>query len=208
VVERIRISNLVLDRIGESVLFMTHFFDSVRMDSLFGEGPSPKGNPEMDRTIRPPPGVGTPTFRDVQLSGLTVGAAPRVATIEGLPERFISGITISDVVAPHVKAGIVLQRAARVRVAGLSLGRVDWPAVAARDVERLEVSRLTVDEPSARAPLIELQNVAGAFIHGCDVPRRVPEFVRLHGAANRDITLASNNEPPAHTDSRDVRRAP
>jgi polygalacturonase len=194
VVERIRVSNLVLDRIGESVLFMTHFFDSLRMDSLFGEGPSPKNNPELDRTIRPPAGVGTPTFRDIQLSGLTVGAAPRIATIEGLPERFISGITISDVVAPHVKAGIVLQRAARVRVAGLSLGRIDWPAVAARDVERLEVSRLTVDEPSARVPPIELQNVAGAFIHGCDVPRRGPELVRLHGA-NRDVTLVSNNEP-------------
>ena len=35
----IRAANLVLDRIGEAALFMTHFFDSVRMDNLFGEAP-------------------------------------------------------------------------------------------------------------------------------------------------------------------------
>jgi hypothetical protein len=196
VVQGIRASNLVLDHIGESALFMTHFFDSVRMDNLFGEGPSPKGNPELDRSIKPRPDEGTPTFQNISLSGLTLGDVPRIATIEGLPERFITGVTITDVSAPRARAGISLQRVSRVRISGLDLGRTEGPAVAARDVERLEIHRLTA-EPAARSPVIELQNVDGAFIHGCDVAQRGPDarFVQLHGQRNRGIRLSGNNEP-------------
>jgi hypothetical protein len=193
IVERIRISNLVLDHIGDAALFMTHFFDSVRMDNLFGESPSPANNPELDRSIKPRPDEGTPTFRDVALGGLTLGDVPRIATIEGLPERFIHGVSITDVVAHRARAGLSLQRVSQVRISNLSVGPTEWPAVAARDVERLEIHRLCA-ETSVKGPLVELQNVAGAFIHGCDVAQSGNRFVQLHGS-NRQIRLAGNNEP-------------
>jgi polygalacturonase len=192
VVERIRVSASTIDKVAESVLMVSHFFDSVRMDGLFGEGPSPDGNPETDRSLRPRPDHTTPSFRDLEFSGLTVGEARDLAVIEGLPERFISRVKIQDVIARQVKSGLTCARAADVTVANVSLHDLQQPAVAARDVERLEIFRLRCPLTVARAPLIHLDNVSGALIHGCDVAQEAARFVALRGLANHGVTVQGN----------------
>jgi hypothetical protein len=72
----------------------------------------------------------------------------------------------------------------------------EWSPVTARHAQRLEVHRLRC-AAAAKAPAVLLQNVAGAFIHGCDAPTAI-ELVRLEGEDNRQVTIADNNGPASH----------
>jgi polygalacturonase len=194
VVERVRMSNLLFDKIEEIALLITHFYDSVRMDSLFGER-SKTGNPETDRTLVRPVDEGTPTFRDIEFSSLTVGAAPVLAVVEGLPERFIRGLVIRDVTAPAVKSGVLIARAADVTISRVRMNPVDGPAVAAREVEGLQVEGLSCPRPSPKVPIVRLEDASGVFIHGNDIGAGATEFVRTEGQRNRRLNVTGNNLP-------------
>jgi hypothetical protein len=191
-VERIRASNLVFEQLKHAAIKLSNYFDSVRLEGSFSTKP-PSGNPETDRSVVRPIEEGTPTFKDFEFTGLVVGEVPDVAIIEGLPERFIHGVRLQDVSAPRSAAGVSCTRATDVSVGNLRVGPLEHAAVAAHDVERLEVYRLAAAAPSASSALIELENVAGAFVHGCDVPTTDDKFVRQQGTRNRAVHLVGNN---------------
>jgi polygalacturonase len=194
IIERIRVNNLVMDQLAGPAIVVTNFFDSVRLDFGYYQGKvPPKITHETDRTLKPPVGEGTPTIRELEFSGLTLGDVSEVAVIEGLPERYIQGLSIRDVAAGRPKAGVSCTRASEVSLSGITVNPVEAPAVSARDVERLEVHRLRCGRPEARAPLVQLENVVGAFIHGCDVSHEGESFVRQKGDRNRGVVVASNN---------------
>jgi polygalacturonase len=189
VVERIRASNLVIGKVDEAALLVSHFYDSVRMGSFFGEGPSPKGNPETDRELKLPAGEGTPTFRDLVFSGISLGECADVAVVEGLPERFIESVTFDHVEAKQAGGGISFRRARDVTIEAFTVDPREGAAVAARDVEGLEVYRLKSRRPATRTPLVQLDAVAGALVHGCQVPRTGGAFVQQQGTRNRDVDV-------------------
>jgi polygalacturonase len=197
VVERIRVHNLVMDGIESSAIVVSTFFDSVRLMGLFGEGPSPKGNPETDRTIALPVNEGTPTLRDLSFSGLHIGAAAGVAVVEGLPERHVEGVSFRDVHVRTTKAGILCSRADDVSVEGLAINPGEGPAVSARHVRRLEVQGLRCVRGNPRVPLVVLAGVQDAFLHGCHVSQPGVELLRLEGSANGDVVTAANKLAPA-----------
>jgi hypothetical protein len=194
VVERIRAANLVLDHLVSTGIRISNYFDSVRMS----DGQAVKqttGNPETDRVMSRPVVEGTPTFRDLEFSGVTMGVVPEVAIIEGLPERYIRGVRLQDVAAPRARRGISCLRVNDLSISNLRVGPLEGPAVIARDVERLEVHRLSVTAATGTAQaLVDLQDVSGAFIHGCDVPSTGLQFVRQQGK-NRSIHVVGNNAP-------------
>jgi polygalacturonase len=192
VVERVRMSNLLFDKLDDTALMITHFYDSVRMDSLFGD-PTTTGNPETDRAMTVAPNEGTPTFRSLDFSGLTLGAVPTVAVIEGLPERPISGLGIRDVSAPEAEAGVLMARTAEVHIAGLRMNPTKGPAVAAREVQRLHIEGLSCPRPGAKVPIVRLEKANGVFVHGCDIGPGAADFVRSEGTANRDVVVTGNN---------------
>jgi polygalacturonase len=196
VVERVRMSNLMFDKIDDAALVVSHFYDSVRMDALFGDRAA-SDNPETDRTRKLPLGEGTPTLQDIDFSDLTVGGSPRLAlaVIEGLPERYIRGLSIRDLVAPQARAGVLLARAAQAHIAGLRMNPTDGPAIAARDVERLHIQGLICPKPGPKVPIIRLESAAGVFVHGCEIGPGATEFVRAEGKANRDLDVSGNNLP-------------
>jgi polygalacturonase len=193
VIQRIRCTNLIIDRATDAAVRVSHFWDSVRMEGRFGEGTSTSTNPEVDRSSKPAPTEATPEIRDIEFSGLTIGDTTDVAIIEGLPERFIHGVTLRDVNAPRARAGVSARRVADLVISGLQLNPAEAPAVAARDIERLEVHRLKSSRPLAKLPLLRLENVAGAAIRDCDVVDGGGGFVKQEGAANRGVVLAGNN---------------
>ena len=195
VVERVRMSNLILDKIDDAALMISHFYDSVRMDSLFGDATA-TGNPETDRTMKVPIGEGTPSFRDLDFSGLSLGAVPTVAVVEGLPERHIQGLVIRDVTAPEARTGVICARTTEMQVKGLRMNPTEGPAVAAREVERMNIEGLICPRPGNRSPIVRLEAASGVFVHGCDIGPGAPEFVRAEGTRNRDITVTGNNLPP------------
>jgi hypothetical protein len=171
-------------------LYFTHFYDSVKMDSFFAQRSDKTGNPETDRTMRMPIDEGTPTFREFDFCGLTFGAVPMLGLIEGLPERPIRGVRIRDVSAADAGTGLAIRRAAEVSVTGLFTGPAVGPAISAREVERLRVEGLVCTRPDERAAIV-LEDVAGAFVHGCDVRDR--PLCDARGNQNRDLNVSGNN---------------
>src|SRR6185436_3991421 len=69
VVERIRLTGLVMDRIERMAVKISHFFDSIRMEGRYGLNPSiGRRNPETTRSRSAPVDVTTPAYRDFEIS--------------------------------------------------------------------------------------------------------------------------------------------
>jgi hypothetical protein len=196
VVERVRVSNVVMDGLRRYGINIVQFFDSVRQSLVFPGDPPPQApTPETNRAISVPVNEGTPTFRDLEFTAISIGEVPDVANIEGLPERFISGIRFQDVIVARAKGGITCSRVADLSISGLRLDPTEKPAVDARDARRLEIDRLRAMRTVAgKSPLVRLANVAGAFIHGCDVTPGPGGFVATDtGNPSREVNVAGNN---------------
>jgi polygalacturonase len=194
VVEKVRVSNLIIDGAEEMAIKISHFFDSIRSEGLFIKPGPARGNLELARSRKALIDEGTPTFRDFTFSGLTLSRMHDVALVEGLPERFIQGLVFADITASQVPAGIACTMAADVTISNFAVDALDWPAVDAREVERLEVHRLRCPRPPADAPLVWLENVSQAYLHGCAVGSSPGEW--LQQEQSRQITVAENHLPP------------
>jgi hypothetical protein len=204
-VERVRVSNVLFDDLIERAVRITNYYDSIQGEGMWAKPKDPAyskersyypvtpGSPETDRTLRFPVDEGTPFFRDFEFSGLSVGTAEGVAYLEGLPERFITGVRLRDVVAPQVKSGVFCARINGLSIDHLVLGKPERPAVDAHQVQDLELHRLRCAEAPAKSPLVRLDGVLGALVHGCDVPVTGPRFVELQGPDNRNVTVDSNS---------------
>jgi len=194
VVENLRVENVMIDGIREVALRISNFFDSVRMDVL--KGPVRK-NLETARSRLAPVDEGTPTFRNFSFCGVAVGRTQQVATVEGLPERYIQGVLFQDVSAAEAKGGISCTLAARVTISNFGVGTLEGPAVDAREMEALEIHRLQAPRPFPDSPVVWLENVSGAFVHGCDVgtPSGPPGYVWLRQDQSRRVNVAANAVP-------------
>ena len=177
---------------------VTNFFDSIRLDGAFGfKITDVRRNPETARSRLIPVNEGTPTFRNFSFSGLTVGKAAGLAVIEGLPERFMSGVTLQDITLVRGTAGIFCSLAADVSIGSVTVPTLEGPAVDAREVQRLEIHRLRCSHPRRDVPLVWMENVADAFVHGCDVGDPGPGYSWLRQEQSRNVVLSDNRIPPA-----------
>jgi hypothetical protein len=196
VVERLRVSNVVMDGIREMALKISQFYDTINMEGYFATRAGPgRSNLEIARSRKAPVDEGTPTLRDLAFVGLTIGQAREVALIEGLPERFIRGLVLQDIAAPRVAGGIACALAAEVCISNVTLGGLEGPAVDAREVERLELYRLRCPQPHPGVPAVWLENVAGAFVHGCDVGDPGGGAPWLRDQQTQGLVLAGNRAP-------------
>jgi hypothetical protein len=197
VVEKIRVSNVVLDRIAHVGLRISHFFDSVRMGVV--KGGSVRRDLEISRSRKAPVDEGTPTFRDFVFSGITMGRVGDVVLVEGLPERYVRGLSFQDIDVTAAAAGVSLALAGDVSVDNVTFGSLSATAVDAREVERLEIHRLRVPHPASEGPAVWLENVTGAFIHGCQVGPAGPDYQWLRQDQSGDVTMAGNVVPAVAT---------
>jgi hypothetical protein len=196
VVESLHVSNLVIDRIEEMAIKISHFFDSVRMEGHYiPAANASRQNLELARSRTAPVDEGTPTFRDFVFCGLTVGRVQDVALIEGLPERFIRGVRFESLTVLQATGGISCTMVADLGISDCSINGVETPAVDAREVERLEIHRLRCAHPQTKAPLIWLESVSRAFIHGCNVADPGGAYEWMRQAQCKEITLGANNVP-------------
>jgi hypothetical protein len=80
------------------------------------------------------------------------------------------------------------------------------PALVCDDVETLEMTGWRAAGSPAAAEIV-LRNVRDAWIHGCRPSPTAAAFVRVEGAASKDISLASiarRDRPPRVEQSPDV----
>ncbi len=108
-----------------------------------------------------------PRFRNFQIRGVTCNGAKQAVVIEGLAENVMRELTFEDV-RIAAKQGLSAEY-----VQGLTLRRV----------------ALSV----ASGPLVSLKDAQDVTINACACPAETEVFLRLEGAATRDVRLSGTD---------------
>jgi hypothetical protein len=88
--------------------------------------------------------------------------------VEGLPERPVEGVTISDMCVDGAAAGIACLNARELTLEKLAINPIKGQAV------------------------VTMENVADAAVVSCTAKEGTGTFLELHGPANKEITLTAN----------------
>jgi hypothetical protein len=135
--------------------------------------------------------------RNLVYSGLTMGKVAQVALFEGLPERYARRLVLENVTVAQATAGVSCSMAADVRIDNFNVGVAESAVVDAREVEGVEVHRVRSSRPRDGAPVVWLENVAGAHLEGCSVSDAGPGYEWFRQEQCRGVTLAANGAAPA-----------
>jgi polygalacturonase len=200
VAEDIRISNIV----------MTDVLCPITMNLYYACGAW------GDATVsdkRPQPVTGsTPQFRRIHLGHITARDVKYAAAfLYGLAEMPVEDITLSDIsisLSPDAEAGYpemaddmeLMQRAGVfVRNArGLRLDHVEvsgqsGAAFRVIDSSDVELSGCATRTPDSNHPIVQLDNVHHAFVHGCRAHSGATVFLQVAGERSADIVLRGNH---------------
>ena len=169
VVENIRFTNFVIDNVREPI-YITTFYT--------------KTDPE-------PVSERTPVFRDIAISNFTIKNSPCTAKIFGLPEMPIQGLRISDVVASTGK-GIICENAEGVELHNVQVNVEEGSPFMFTDCKDLELNGVKSTKHPGDKPVVSLENIENAFIHGCRAFPGTGDFLELRGKTTKDIFLVGN----------------
>lgn len=170
VVENIRFSNFVVENVKEPIS-VTAFY-----------------------TKTPPEPVSerTPVFRDIAIGHFTIKKSPCMAKIFGLPEMPVHRLTIADVVA-DTEVGFVCDSIDGLDLQNVQLNVDKGPAFDLRNCKGLELSGVKTTKPHAECPFVRLENIEGAFIHGCSAFPGTGSFLEISGENTKGIVLVGNH---------------
>jgi len=200
VVEDIRVSNVVMQDV------LCPFI----MNLYYGCG---AWGAERISDKRPyPVGEGTPCFRRIHFAGITARRVRYAAGfIYGLAEMPVQEVSFSDVsvsmaldaeaghpamapdMEPLQRAGFRVWNARGLRFRNVEVGDLQGPAFALSGVSDVEIIACTTRTPDPDAPILRMEDVQGAFVHGCRAPAGTGTFVRLEGEATQEIVFAAND---------------
>jgi len=170
IVENIRFSNFVVENVREPI-YITTFYT--------------KTDPE-------PVSQRTPIFRDIAISHFTIKKSPCMAKILGLPEMPIQGLRISDVAA-STDVGLLCDSAVGLELQNVQVNTNKGPAFDIRNCKNIELNGIKTTKPLADEPVVRMENVQDAFIHGCRAFPGTGSFLELRGKTTKDILLVGNN---------------
>jgi polygalacturonase len=159
-----------------------------------------------------PVNEGTPRFRRVHFSNITARDVRYAAAfLYGLPEMPVEEITFSNVdismaldaepgvpaMAPNLepmrRAGFWAANVRGLRFHNVTVADQLGPALTLADAADIEINGFTTPTPSADAPVIQMQDVDGAFVHGCQATEGTDVFLHVDGAQTQDIVLDGNH---------------
>jgi polygalacturonase len=200
VVEDIRVTNVVMENV------LCPFI----MNLYYGCGAW--GTDKISDKSPWPVNEGTPRFRRVHFSDITAREVQYAAAfIYGLAEMFVEDVSFSNVavsmaldaeagdpamapdMAPMQRAGFFACNARGLRFHNVEVTDQLGPAMILTDVVDVDIGDCATHTPAADAPVIQMRDVDGAFVHGCRAPVGTGTFLRLEGTKTRGIVLASNN---------------
>lgn len=202
-VEDIRVSNIVMDRVFCPFVFNMYYKCGSSPDDAFLHD---KAARPVDRT--------TPMLRNIHFSGISARRVIAMAGfLYGLPEMPIEGVTFSDVTVsmdesgdrpaaetaamyglePARGAGFLAVNVKNVRFQNLEVLAGTGPALRLEKSRGVEVNGFRGRAPAA-APLIEIKNSSRITLSRCAGPDADGKLLRVSGAESADIRLA--DEPP------------
>lgn len=199
VVEDIRVTNVV----------MTDVMCPFIMNLYYGCGAW--GTDKIADRSPWPVNEGTPRFRRIHFSDITARDVRYAAAfLYGLPEMPVQEITFSNVdismaldaepgvpaMAPNLepmrRAGFWAANVRGLHFHNVTIADQLGPALMLADATEVEINGFTTPTPSADAPVIQMRNVEGAFIHGCSATEGASVFLQVEGAQTWHIALSGN----------------
>ena len=199
VVEDIRVSNIV----------MVDVLCPLSINLYYGCGAW--GDESVSDKLPRPVTDGTPCFRRIHLSQITARQVKYAAGfLYGLAEMPVEDIAISDVsismapgaeagypdmaddLEPMGQAGFFIRNAVRLRLHNVEVTGQLGPALSVADASDVEVLACTSPTPPPDGPVVCLENVQGAFVHGCQARAGTGVFLRVEGQKTREIALSGN----------------
>ncbi len=154
----------------------------------------------------------TPQVRHIQFTNITAREVQSAAAfIYGLAEMPVEDVSFSHIsismaenapagppdMSPGVKsmqqAGFLAWNVRGLKLRHIEITNPKGPAFNLSNVTDVDINASTAPIPPKEAPVICLNNVSGAFIHGCQAAQGTEIFLHLAGESTRGIVLGSNN---------------
>lgn len=176
VVEDVRVQNIVMKNVREEAITLNLYYTNAPAE------------PVSERT---------PRFRNIHLSGIS-GTAGEAGAILGLEEARIENVTLNDIDLVAEK-GLTIKDASHVGLSGVRIDAAAGPALIIErsdDVHLFDVRTLT---PHPGAPVIELANVRGAFVHGAFAAPGTGVYLEVRGADSDSILVGDSDLTDAKT---------
>lgn len=198
IVEDIRVNNLVMERVLCPFIMNLYY------------GPGAWGAARILDKNAYPVDEGTPRFRRIHFSHVTARLVQYAAAfIYGLAEMPVEEVSFHDVavsldpeaeagvpamapgIEPMQRAGFWIRNARGLRLHNVEVTGQVGPAISLQDAEEIEISACTSRTPNG--PVIQMQDVQGAFIHGCQAVSDTEVFLAVEGARTHDIVLVADH---------------
>jgi len=168
VIEDIRVSNIVMSKITRTPFDLNMFYEKAPAE------------PVSERT---------PILRNIHFSDITVRGAPAAGYILGLDEMPVQDVTFSNITIEAEK-GFSCSNAKNLAFHNVRIDTKKGPALLCEKVEALEIDGVQMLAPPKDSAVVDLKDVAGAYIHNCRTTPGI--FLQLQGKASRNIFLQAN----------------
>lgn len=199
-VEDIRACNIIMNDVLCPFTINLHYAIGARGDEVVNDrGPRPLTD-------------GTPRIRHIHLSQITArGVKVAAGFVYGLAEMPLRDISLSDVsmtmapdgpadypemaedLEPMQRAGLYLHNVERLRLHNIEIAGQLGPAISITDAAEVDLSACNSFTPDSGSPIVQLQDVKGAFIHSCRASADTGVFLRVVGPGSQDIRLDANH---------------
>ncbi len=199
VVEYVRVTNIVMQDVLCPFTMNLYYAVGARGDQVVS-----------DRRPRPV-SDGTPRLHHIHLSHITARNVKVAAGfIYGLAEMPLQNISLSDIsisMSPDAEAGypemadglelmqqagLYMHNAEHVRLHHIEITGQLGPALSLADVAEVDLNACTSSTPDTKVPVIYLQDVKEAFIHGCRASAGTDVFLSIAGERSQGIHLNGN----------------
>ncbi len=177
VIEDIRVSNVVMTRITRAPFDLNMFYAKM---------------PEEPVSER------TPVLRNLHFSGITVTDSPAAGFILGLAEMPVDNVSFCNI-AIDAEKGFSCSNARNIALRDVRINTKKGPALLGENLTGLEMEGFRTLAPHADCAVIDLKNVADAYLRGCRAAPGTDVFLALRGESCRSILLQNNDLRSAST---------
>jgi polygalacturonase len=175
-IEDIRFDNWTMEDVGQAISINNYYQFNAE-----------KGTENVPEPVTP----GTPRFRNIAMSNITINRARVAINLEGLPEMPIEGVRISDVIA-NSRLGMKAYNTAGLELYNVQVNAEQGPAFQVKDSKDLELNGVATRKPLAGVPVIRLDNCPGAIVRGGKASAGTDTFLSVGPGELKSIIFEGN----------------
>lgn len=120
----------------------------------------------------------TPTIRNVSISNVRINKATQAMAFLGLKERYIEGISISDVNI-NAETGIYGNNASNINLSNIRIKVDKGIPLEFENSDNIQIRNITVTQELLNAPVISFKSVSNSLIADCFQTHQVNTFLKI-----------------------------